>query len=114
MEQPAPSPRSQPRASKGNQALPRDRAASRRGAQSELDRKHKVWRLPGARTKNGHPHSVPLSPLALELIGKADSEQVFPSDTCDPSLAVSRIIYRAQQRFGIPHFTVHDLRRTAL
>ena len=82
--------------------------------QSELDRKHKVWKLPGSRTKNGHPHTVPLSPLAIELIGNGGSEQVFPNETCDPSLAVSRIIYRAQNRFGIPHWTVHDLRRTAL
>jgi integrase len=80
----------------------------------ELDLKHKLWRLPGARTKNGHAHTVPLSPLAIELIGNADSEQVFPNSTCDPSHAVSRIIYRAQHRFGIPHWTVHDLRRSAL
>jgi len=82
--------------------------------QSELDLKHKLWKLPGARTKNGHPHTVPLSPLAIELIGKGDGEQIFPNDTRDPSLAVSRTIYRAQDRFGIPHWTVHDLRRTAL
>jgi integrase len=80
--------------------------------QSELDRKHKLWKLPGTRTKNGHPHAVPLSPLAIELIGKGDSEQVFPNSTS--SLAVSRIIYRVQQRFGIAQWTVHDLRRTAL
>jgi integrase len=80
----------------------------------ELDLKHRLWKLAGARTKNGHPHAVPLSPLAIELIGNADGEQVFPNSTRDPSLAVSRIIYRAQQRFGIPHWTVHDLRRTAL
>jgi integrase len=79
--------------------------------QSELDRKHQLWRLPGARTKNGHPHVVPLSPLAIELIGNVDGEQVFPKGT---SLAVSRMINRAQDRFGIPHWTVHDLRRTAL
>jgi integrase len=82
--------------------------------QSEVDRKHKLWKLPGIRTKNGHPHAVPLSPLAIELIGKGDGERVFPNDTCDPSLSVSRIIYRAQDRFGIPHWTVHDLRRTVL
>jgi integrase len=82
--------------------------------QSELDRKHRLWKLSGTRTKNGHPHAVPLSPLAIELIGKGDSEQVFPNDTTDPSLAVSRIIHRIQDRFGIPHWTVHDLRRTAL
>jgi integrase len=81
---------------------------------AELDLKHKLWKLPGTRTKNGHPHAVPLSPLAIELIGKGDGERIFPNDTRDPSLAVSRIIYRAQDRFGIPHWTVHDLRRTAL
>jgi integrase len=48
------------------------------------------------------------------LIGNPNTEQVFPNSTCDPSLAVSRIIYRVQHRFGIPHWTVHDLRRTAL
>ena len=79
--------------------------------QSELDRKHKVWKLPGARTKNGHPHTVPLSALAIELIGKSDTEQVFPNP--EP-LAIAQTIYRFQDRFGIPHWTVHDLRRTAL
>ena len=78
----------------------------------ELDLKHKLWKLPGTRTKNGHPHTVPLSPLAIELIGKGDP--IFPNDIRDPSVAVSRIIYRAQDRFGIPHWTVHDLRRTVL
>jgi integrase len=80
----------------------------------ELDLKHKLWHLPGARTKNGHAHTVPLSPLAIELIGNADSEQVFPNSTRKPSLAVSGIIYRAQHRFGIAQWSVHDLRRTAL
>ena len=85
--------------------------------QSELDRKHKLWRLPGARTKNGHPHAVPLSPLAIELIGKADGEQVFPNSKgagALPPIVVAQTIYSAQERFGIPHWTVHDLRRTAL
>jgi integrase len=26
----------------------------------ELDLKHRLWKLPGTRTKNGHPHAVPL------------------------------------------------------
>ena len=73
---------------------------------SELDLKHKLWRLPGARTKNGHPHAVPLSPLAIELIGDADSG-------CNP-LTVAQAIYRAQDSFGIAQWTAHDLRRTAL
>src|SRR6516165_10170261 len=80
----------------------------------ELDLKHKLWKLPGARTKNGHPHSVPLSPLAIELIGKADSDQVFPKGTgALPPIAVAQTIYGAQDRFGIAQWTAHDLRRTA-
>jgi integrase len=83
----------------------------------ELDLKHKLWKLPGARTKNGHAHAVPLSPLAIELIGQAASEQVFPDGQGEgtlPGAAVARTISRAQDRFGIPHWTAHDLRRTAL
>jgi integrase len=84
---------------------------------SELDLKHQIWRLPGARTKNGHPHSVPLSPLAIELIGNADSAQVLPNSAWEgtlPGAAVARTISRAQDRFGIAQWSAHDLRRTAL
>jgi integrase len=83
----------------------------------ELDLKHKLWKLPGARTKNGHPHSVPLSLLAVELIGKGDSEQVFANAEGEgtlPGAAVARTISRAQDRFGIAQWSAHDLRRTAL
>jgi integrase len=83
----------------------------------ELDLKHRLWRLPGARTKNGHPHSVPLSALAIELIGKSDGEQVFPKPKGNgalPPIAVAQTIYSAQDRFGIVQWTAHDLRRTAL
>jgi len=84
---------------------------------SELDLQHRVWRLPGARTKNGHPHSVPLSALAIELIGSGDSEQVFPNAEAEgtlPGAAVARTISRARERFGIAQWSAHDLRRTAL
>jgi integrase len=83
----------------------------------ELDLKHKAWNLPGARTKNGHAHTVPLSPLAIELIGKGDGEQVFPNSESAgtlPGAAVARTISRAQDRFGIAQWSAHDLRRTAL
>lgn len=38
---------------------------------AEIDLKAREWRLPGARTKNGHPHVVPLSDLAIEIIKEA-------------------------------------------
>jgi integrase len=74
--------------------------------ESEIDLDRRVWNIPAARTKNGHPHTVPLSPLALSIIG-------------DPSPSVSRshvsnAIYEAQGRIGIAQWTAHDLRRSAL
>src|SRR5215467_7260551 len=34
----------------------------------EVDLGRKVWNIPAARTKNGYPHSVPLSEMALAII----------------------------------------------
>jgi integrase len=69
----------------------------------ELDLKRRVWNIPGSRTTNGHPHSVPLSRLALDLISDA-SASVSRQE-------VSDIIYDHQDHFGIAHWTAHDLRR---
>ena len=86
----------------------------------ELDFETRTWVLPGARTKNGHPHAVPLSDLALGIIIQAlksagNSPFVFPADTGPlPAMAVARTIGRAQARFGIAHWTAHDLRRSAI
>jgi integrase len=69
--------------------------------------------LAGARTKNGHPHQVPLSDLAMSIIeealaGAGDRPRLFAL----LPVAVTRFVERAD--FGIPHWTPHDLRRTAL
>src|SRR5262249_16875354 len=71
---------------------------------SELDLARKVWNIPGSRTKNGHPHSVPLSPMALEIIGESFDvvRRMYVSDTI------------RENQFALPRWTAHDLRRTAL
>ena len=94
---------------------------------AELDLKRALWSLPGSRTKNGYPHSVPLSPAAVGIIKEALADAggpfVFPSD--DGAMhprAVAKTIGRAIEptkdhpkgRFGLAPFTAHDLRRTAL
>lgn len=95
----------------------------------ELDLRQRTWSLPGSRTKNGHAHIVPLSDLAVSIINEALEDAgegavfVFPmgDDAMSPH-AVARTIGRAQEtseerphgRFGIPRWTAHDLRRTAL
>jgi integrase len=96
---------------------------------AELDLDKRLWSLPGSRTKNGNPHAVPLSDMAVAIIKDAlkdagdDAKHVFPSE--DESIrprAVARTLSRAQKptkdkpqgKFGIPEWTPHDLRRTAL
>ena len=73
----------------------------------ELDLPKRVWNIPADRTKNGHPHQVPLSPLALKLIGEGL-----------PGLSRSHVtnsICDAQAKLGIAQqWTPHDCRRTAL
>jgi len=100
-------------------------------AVGEIDLDAATWTIPGARTKNSRRHVVPLSTTALELIKKAlkdvgeDATHVFlSSDSKGPlsPLVVAKTILRAQKpsegrplgRFCIPHWTTHDLRRTAL
>jgi integrase len=86
----------------------------------ELDLKKRVWLLPGSRTKNGFPHSVPLPDLAVEVIDQALSDAgrslfVFPSgDGPLQALRVAKIVERGRAQIGIAHWSAHDLRRTAL
>jgi integrase len=90
---------------------------------AELDLKAREWRLPAARTKNGHPHVVPLSDLAIKIIKDAieaagEGKPLFGLS----SEVVARAILRANEiseerprgRFNIAPWSAHDLRRTAL
>jgi integrase len=102
-------------------------AGMRRG---ELDLKHALWSLPGSRTKNGHPHAVPLSDVAIGIIEEAladgDGTFVFPSDDSAsgtvPPRSIAKTLLHALKptkeyqkgRLGLTPFTPHDLRRTAL
>jgi integrase len=102
---------------------------------AEIDLTAREWRLPGSRTKNGHAHVVPLSDLAIEIIGETMAENeanaddgskleaLFPCGEGSLSpVAVARTILRANEidkerprgRFGIAPWSAHDLRRTAL
>ncbi|HEY4941419.1 MAG TPA: tyrosine-type recombinase/integrase [Rhizomicrobium sp.] len=92
-------------------------------AAAELDLDERTWTLPGARTKNGHGHRIPLTPLALEIIAQAMKDAgegaafVFPNTDGDgplPAQAVAKTVMRAQERLGLAHWTMHDLRRSAV
>ena len=99
-------------------------------ARDELNLRHRLWVIPGARAKNGHAHSVPLSDMAVQVIEAAladagkKSAFVFPGENGGPltSPVVSSAIARAhiadadrpRGRFGIAAWSTHDLRRTVL
>ena len=91
-------------------------------ARGELDLDNRLWLIPGARTKNKHKHTVPLAPPALAIINEAiadagEGEFLFPDAEGAgplPAHAVAKTITKAQDRFGLDHWTAHDLRRTVI
>ena len=86
---------------------------------SEIDFAGKTWTLPKERSKNGQAHQVPLSPQAITILESlpriaGDRDLVF---TTNGKTAVSGFS-KAKARLGLalpdaPHWTFHDLRRTA-
>ena len=77
-----------------------------------------TWNIPGGRTKNGRPHLVPLAPLAQEILtsarDSASQNYIFSTtDGMSPVSGWSKIKIRMDQRMKIPHWRLHDLRRTA-
>jgi integrase len=102
---------------------------------SEIDLKNGWWTIPKEKSKNERTHRVPLSEMAINILEKAkelssDSRWVFPSIKGLPITprSISRAIRNNSKErspgsskhtppygdsFNIPHFTPHDLRRTA-
>lgn len=91
---------------------------------AEFDFDKALWTIPSARAKNGVAHLVPMSPpvLALvksmlkhdrgdKLIPARGNWEVGPSGF---SKAMSRVRAKLEERIGetVPHWTIHDLRRT--
>ncbi len=94
------------------------------------------WTIPAERAKNGQAHRVPLSPLALEILGNRGKGHVFSgrkggplSDKAlgratarhakmesEPIKSRGRGIYQRHKLpvvWGLERFSPHDLRRTA-
>lgn len=94
-----------------------------RRKKSDIDRSgpEPVLRIPEDETKNGFPHRVPLSPLAMRLINEAmaidpDSKFIFPSPFGDAPLtpaSATRAMGRLRPNLEASDLRVHDLRRTA-
>jgi integrase len=77
-----------------------------------------VWRLPGGASKNRRGHSVPLGPLALEVLEglrpiAGDQEWVFasPRKAGAPVIEIKRFLAQVVAESGV-RFVTRDLRRT--
>jgi integrase len=75
--------------------------------------------LPAERTKNGHPHAIPLSPPARDILRARTPtrELVFGiggTGFAGWHKAKIRLDERIAHKLGapLPHWTIHDLRRT--
>ncbi|MCW7543057.1 site-specific integrase [Aurantimonas litoralis] len=95
-------------------------AGMRRG---ELDLTAALWTLPGARTKNGREHTVPLSPAAVAIVetaiarmGKDADDPTAPLfrkiETAITGNAVAHAVRDKLQLEDGPDWTPHDARRT--
>jgi integrase len=96
----------------------RDEVAAMRW--SEIDVGARAWTLPKERTKNKREHVVPLSDEALALIsslprieGKAGYVFTTTGESAVSGFSrAKRAIDRAMGDAALPHWTLHDLRRT--
>ena len=72
--------------------------------------------LPGDRTKNGEPHSIPLSSAARGIVAKlprvANSPYLFHGRGNTPVNGWAVAKKRLDELANIPAWTIHDLRRT--
>jgi integrase len=85
---------------------------------AELTDDRAMWTIPGARTKNHRAHTVPLPQLAQEilqnaLVQGAQSTLAFSTTGISPVSGWSKVKKRLDLRMSIPHWRLHDLRRTA-
>lgn len=88
---------------------------------ADIDLSAGWWVVPETVAKNKLPHRVPLSALSIRLLKAAkmeagSSSYVFPNPSDTAPIrddAISKAVRRNEAKFKVPHFTPHDLRRTA-
>jgi integrase len=87
---------------------------------SEVDLDTRTWTLPGARTKNGREHQVPLSDAAVQVlqdlprIGDKKDAFVFTTTGSRPVSGYShaKVAIDRATKAKMEPWTLHDLRRT--
>jgi integrase len=80
----------------------------------EIDLNAKVWKIPARRSKNKHEHHVPLTRMALDVLDGALAAAGPTLLFSLPPAVVSRYVWRAQAKFGMEPWVIHDLRRSVI
>jgi integrase len=86
---------------------------------SEIDTERGIWTIPAARTKNGRQHALPLSGLALSIIGSVPERvgrDCLFGERADGGFtlwAEGKVALDAYLRDQVRPWTLHDLRRSA-
>jgi len=79
---------------------------------SEVDFKAKTWDLPGARTKNRRPHSVPLPATAIQILERRRVDVPKNEPRVFPGFNAWVPDYRALSEMAAGAYEWKDLRRT--
>jgi integrase len=84
---------------------------------SQVDFVRRVWTIPSEVAKNGRAHEVPLSDMALKILGTlprfVHADFVFTTTGHSPISGFGRMKRNLDTRMGVTGWRLHDLRRTA-
>lgn len=84
---------------------------------TEINRETATWEIPAERSKNGKPHTVPLSPIALSILDTVPRygacDFVFTTTRKSPVSGFSKMLKRLSEASDTSDWRLHDLRRTA-
>jgi integrase len=85
-------------------------------AWSEIDLERGTWTLPAERSKNGRAHTLPLMPVALDIIKSVPQmvsrDQLFGARSQDGFASWDKGKTALDQRSGVTNWTPHDIRRS--
>jgi len=81
----------------------------------DIDRGHRVWRIPALNSKSKRVRSVPLNTSALEVLDRLDTEgsheYLFVNGRFGkPYTSIHKVWRQLRSRAGLPHLRIHDLR----
>lgn len=85
---------------------------------SEVDRKNKLWRIPGERMKMSLDHVVPLTPAVLSILDRLeafrdDSDFIVPGEKDNAPISSNTLIYALYRMGYHRRATVHGFRGLA-